>query len=138
MFGLKRRLSTPASLAQILQPARARQHPGRSHTRRPYSYYGTWFNFGAVPSLAGSGAEWKYHTGFWAGEGLSGENQKTGERIHLSLEIPFASWMVRNAVQLDGDLVLFQLGNDQICLLRPGEKRIALIARGKGPPVAKP
>lgn len=107
----------------------------RENTGKPY---GTWFNFGAVPSLAGSGAEWKYHTGFWAGEGVSGESEKTGERLHLSLEIPFTAWIVRNAVQLDGDLVLFQLGNDQICLLRPGEKRIALIARGKGPLVAKP
>lgn len=100
--------------------------------------YGTWFNFGAVPSLGVTGAERKYHTGFWAAEGLAGTNEKTGERVHFSLEIPFAAWMARNAVQLDGDLILLQLGHDQICLLRPTQKKIALIARGKGPLVAKP
>ena len=100
--------------------------------------YGTWFNFGAVPSLAAKDTGWKYRTGFWAAQGLSGVNEKTGERVHLSLEIPFAAWMTRNAVQLDGDLILLQLGLDQICLLQPTQKKIALVARGKGPLVARP
>lgn len=100
--------------------------------------YGTWFNFGAVPSLGAAGADWRYRTGFWAAEGLSGVNEKTGERVHLALEIPFAAWMTRNAVQLDGGLVLLQLGHDQICLLQPTQKKIALVARGKGPLVAQP
>jgi hypothetical protein len=45
-------------------------------------------------------------------------------------------WTIRNAVQIDGDRLVFQLGRDQICLLDPETQRIALIARGFGPLVA--
>ncbi len=41
--------------------------------------------------------------------------------------------MVRNATHLPGDAVLFQLGRDQICVLDPVRRQVALLARGRGP-----
>lgn len=97
---------------------------------------GSWSNFGPVP-LLGSASGWEFHTGFWAVEGISGNHQPTGEKVRFSLELPFVAWVVRNAVQLEGGYVVAQLGDDQICLFHPDSRRVALIARGKGPVVAK-
>lgn len=97
----------------------------------------SWFNFGQVP-VVGTESDWKFSTGFWPSEGISGENQKAGKSVQYSLELPFVAWSVRNATQISGDYVVAQLGADQICLMNPESGRIALIARGKGPIVAKP
>jgi len=97
---------------------------------------GTWFNLGPAPSLA-SKSDWEFSTGFWPVEGITAENKKEEESLGFSLETPFAAWIIRNATQLEGDIVVFQLGENQICKLDPASKRIALIARGKGPIVAK-
>lgn len=97
----------------------------------------SWFNFGKVPTI-GSKSDWTFRTGFWPVEGIRGENEKTGVHLRYSLETPFAAWPVRNATQISGDYVVAQLGDDQICLMHLVSGRIALIARGKGPIVAKP
>ena len=95
------------------------------------------FNIGDVPRLGTAGKSgWRFWSGFWAFEGLNGENAKDGRRLHLSLETPFLEWYIRNATQLPGDQVVFQLGRDQICILDPDAKKIALVARGWGPIVA--
>jgi len=94
-------------------------------------------NFGPVPTIA-SVTDWEFRTGFWPVEGVSGDNEKTGERFHYSLELPFIAWPVRNATHIAGDYVIAQLGDDQICMIHPASSRIALITRGKGPIVAKP
>jgi hypothetical protein len=98
---------------------------------------GTWGNVGPVPHI-GKDSDWKFRTGFWPIEGISGENDKTGKNVRFSLELPFAAWPVRNATQIFGDYIVAQLGVDQICLLHLESRRIALIARGRGPIVAKP
>jgi hypothetical protein len=98
---------------------------------------GSWFNFGPVPTI-GPASNWAFHTGFWPVEGISGKNEKTGKNVHYSLELPFAAWPVRNATQIAGDYVVAQLGDDQICLMNLESGTIALVARGKGPIVAKP
>ncbi|MDF7824440.1 hypothetical protein P4B35_10485 [Pontiellaceae bacterium B12227] len=95
---------------------------------------GTWNNFGEVPALAASNG-WKYRTGFWAGEGISGEGPG-GENFRYALETPFASWNIRNAISLGDSLLVFQLGREQVCILDHHSKRIALLARGRGPLVA--
>ncbi|WP_309400366.1 hypothetical protein [Cerasicoccus maritimus] len=115
-----------------LAPVEWRMAEGHSETAS-----NTWFNFGAVPSISQSNV-WEYYTGFWSIEGLNGNNLVTGEKVHFSLELPFAAWPIRNATQLEGDYVVAQIGENQICLIHPPSKRIALIARGKGPMVAKP
>lgn len=78
---------------------------------------------------------WEFRSGFWAAEGLRGNNSETGERLRVAWETPFADWVVRNAIQLPDERIIFQLGYDQICLLDPETRRVALLARGRGPAV---
>jgi len=100
---------------------------------------GTMFNFGVAPKLGNAEkSNWNFRTGFWAIEGIHGVNTNSGENIHFSLETPFVSWNARNATQLPEDYVVFQLGDDQICLFEAATKKIALLARGQGPVVVLP
>lgn len=95
---------------------------------------GTWFNFGEVPKLGEAATSaWKFYTGFWPVEGIRGENATTNKQVNIALETPYIAWNVRNAVHLPGDKVLFQLGDNQICIFDPEKKQIALIAKGRGP-----
>ena len=97
----------------------------------------TWGNFGEVPQLgAAVNSPWKFRAGFWQAEGLRGENAGDHRQLRLAVETPFVSWGVRNATQLPNDQVVFQLGRNQICILDPNEKKVALLARGRGPVVA--
>ncbi|MGG6297766.1 hypothetical protein ACQ4M4_25520 [Leptolyngbya sp. AN02str] len=91
-------------------------------------------SFGPVPKLT-EATEWDFYTNVFAGGGLSGYNRTTQERIQVSLETPFAVWAISHAAHLAGDVLVFQLGQDQICLLHLETHRIALIARGKHPVV---
>jgi hypothetical protein len=103
---------------------------------RPLIVEDTRDDFGRVPSLAPA-TDWEYYTGFWAAEGIHGTNKKDGSEFRFSLETPFVAWAVRNATQIEGGYVVLQLDPDQICLFHPQTRKIALIARGKGPVVAK-
>lgn len=78
-------------------------------------------------------SSWRFSPGFWAVEGLRGNNVESGEKAWIALETPFVTWAVRNAIHLPEDKVLLQLGGDQICIYDPVENRIALLARGRGP-----
>ena len=98
---------------------------------------GSWMNFGYVPRFSDE-SNWRFNTGFWPVEGLQGYNKSTGMHIHYSLELPFIAWVTRNAVHLEGDYVVMQLGTDQICILHPETKQIALLGRGRGPVVVIP
>ncbi len=93
-------------------------------------------SFGAVPKLTKT-TDWDFYTNVFAGAGLSGYNRTTQARIHLAMETPFAFWTISHATHLAGDFLVFQLGQDQICLLHPETRRIALVARGKRPVVTK-
>ncbi|MCX6894346.1 MAG: hypothetical protein NTZ16_02320 [Verrucomicrobia bacterium] len=100
---------------------------------------GTWFNFGEASNLgAAEKNDWKFRTGFWPIEGLRGQNTSGSEHIRFSLETPFVAWVARNATHLPGDYVVFQLGDDQICLLEATTKKICLLAKGRGPVVVIP
>lgn len=100
----------------------------------PGDIRGTWFNFGETPRLgAATNSPWAFWTGFWPIEGLHGEREDTGERVHLAYETPFGAWTARNAVLLPGDIVLFQLGTNQICGLDPAKRTVALLWHGRGP-----
>ena len=95
---------------------------------------GTWFNFGEVPTLSiATNNPWKFWAGFWAMEGLRASHKPTEERVQFSYETPFGAWMVRNAVHLPSDKVLFQLGHDQVCAFDPASKKVALLWHGRGP-----
>jgi hypothetical protein len=101
----------------------------------------TWFNFGTVPKVD-CDSEREYWVGFWPGEGIEGGNNNYRYKESYSrffrfiIDSPVAQWNVRNAAHISGDYAVFQLGKDQICILQPQEKKIALITRGFGPVVA--
>jgi len=66
---------------------------------------------------------------------IIGDQISTGERFQFALETPFAAWHAVAATHLEGDLVIFQLGRDQICIIDPIRREIALIVQGKSPVV---
>lgn len=110
---------------------------GPEDTRRKGDQPGqndTWFNFGEAPRLGNvPSGRWVVHTGFWAVDGIYGKNGETGQEFHFSLETPFLNWQIRNAVHFPQDIILFQLGGDQICVLEVETGKMALVARGRGP-----
>jgi hypothetical protein len=93
-------------------------------------------SFGPVPKLTKT-TDWDFYASVWAAGGISGFNSTTQARTRFALETPFAFWAISHATHLAGDLLVFQLGQDQICLLHPETHRIALIARGKHPVVTE-
>ncbi len=106
----------------------------RSMNTDPPQYEGTWLNFGDVPKLgAAESSSWKFRSGFWPIEGLRGIETNSGKQVSFSLETPFLAWSVRNATHLPGDIVLLQLGGNQICVYDPEKNEIALLANGRGP-----
>jgi hypothetical protein len=106
----------------------------RSSQTDPPQYEGAWFTFGPVPRLGGAtNSQWEFWAGFWPVEGLQGTHAVTGERFRISYETPFGAWTVRNAVQLEGDIVLFQLGHDQVCAFDPVKRHVSLLWHGRGP-----
>ncbi len=105
----------------------------RTHTDPP-QHDGTWFSFGEVQGLgSATNSHWKFWSGFWPVEGLRASNETTSQSVQFSYETPFGAWMVRNAVHLPSDKVLFQLGDDQICMFDPVNRQVALLWHGRGP-----
>jgi hypothetical protein len=94
------------------------------------------FDFGPVPKLT-ENTDWDYYVSVWAADGITGYSKSEDLKFGFSLETPFVFWRVSNATHLKGDFVVFQLGADQICILHPQQKKLALIARGSQP-VVKP
>lgn len=81
---------------------------------------------------AAADSPWTLRIGFYY---LGGSNSVTRETFRLGFSTPLATWRVSNVTQLPDDKVVFQLGDDQICLLDPKTRKVALLARGWGPAV---
>ena len=97
---------------------------------------GTWFSFGMVPPVGGiTNSMWEVYAGFWPLEGLIAENAFSKAEVHLAFETPYAAWHVRNATQLPAGQVVFQLGEDQVCILEPESRKVARLVFGRGPVV---
>ncbi|MCL4178539.1 MAG: hypothetical protein KJ072_12460 [Verrucomicrobia bacterium] len=97
---------------------------------------GTWFNFGRVLPVGGmTNSIWEAYTGYWPVEGVTVENNQSKADFHLAFETPFAAWYIRNAAQLPSGQVVFQLGEDQVCILEPESRKVARLAFGRGPVV---
>ena len=114
-------------------------------------------DFGDFRSF-GDAEKWEFDSDSWGWLNVSGIKQgyrpytskqcKEGSLFAQQIEqsrcahyeiLPFfVQWPVRNGTHVLGDYAVFLLGKDQICILDPEKKRIALIARGFGPVVAKP
>jgi hypothetical protein len=106
----------------------------RSTHTDPSQEYGSWFNFGQAARLGtAKNSQWDFWSGFWPIEGIRGTQTNTGVHVHFSFETPFGAWKIRNATLLPSDKVLFQMGQDQICIFDPDEKRVALVTKGRGP-----
>jgi hypothetical protein len=82
---------------------------------------------------AAADSAWRFRWSHWHDTGLWGRNERTGEELRVAFGTPLLGWPVWRAIHLPGDLVLFQLGRDQLCLLDVASRRVSLIARGHGP-----
>jgi hypothetical protein len=126
---------------------------------RDGEYYGGWdteYDRERTFRSFGDAEKWEFYTDYWprldlrrvkpkpesitTATGHTGYAQDfTANRDPMYLtQTPIINWPIRNGTQIAGDYGVFQLGKDQICILDPEKKRIALIARGFGPVVAKP
>lgn len=93
-----------------------------------------YIGIGEAPRLGSAQvSEWCVSTGSWSIDDMHGINNKTGQKFRFYLETPFLNWPISDAVHLPQDMILFQLGRDQICLLEIETRRIALVTRGWGP-----
>lgn len=101
----------------------------------------TWMNFSSrgIPSLVNNPQLVRqYRVGFWPSSGLSAYNPATYQVSTLVVcDTPLVGWTVRNAIQLPDGTILFQFGEDQICLYDPDRARLSLVVRGRGPVVVK-
>ncbi len=96
-----------------------------------------WFNFGWAAVLReATNSGWEFSTGYWAQEGMEAYYHEQGAQLHFAWETPFSRWYIRSATHLPGDQVIFQLGDNQICILDAPTRRIARIVEGRGPVVA--
>lgn len=70
----------------------------------------------------------------WASDGLlctrDGSSQ---DAIHIAYDTLFGSFSSGDCTLLPGNIVLFQFGRDQICLLDIGTRRLSMIAHGHSP-----
>jgi len=87
---------------------------------------------GEVPRSRADQSGWQFHFGWMAGR-LHGENATNGRNVLVSLETPFLRWPVYCPAQLPSGQVIFQLGGNQICILDPDERKVALLAKGRWP-----
>jgi len=98
------------------------------------SIMGTWRNFGRAQKLgSATNSQWQFESGVYPIEGLLAKNISTTNKFRFAYETPFGQWYIRNAVHLPSDLALFQLGEDQICVFDPENKKVALLWHGRGP-----
>ncbi len=119
----------------VVQPSFAKTD---EFNRKSYFFSQPWdegiWGHGPVPCIGiATTSSWEFWNGFWAAEGLYGENKQTGIKVGFAYETPFGEWSIQNATQLPNDDVLFQLGDDQICILDPKTKQVALVCYGRGP-----
>lgn len=102
--------------------------------RRPVSLARYPSPSGGRASKLGSAVQspWEFKAGYWPMTGLSGENVKSGQKLHFALEVPFIRWTARHPIILPTDRVLFQFGPRQICILDPESKQVAVLCYGRG------
>lgn len=87
-----------------------------------------------VPRFRADTSGWQFRMVWWAGR-LYGKNAEEERSAEVSMATPFVTWLVRHPTQLPNGQVVFQLGKDQICILDPDEKTIALLVKGWCPVV---
>jgi hypothetical protein len=78
-------------------------------------------------------ASWDVRMGFFSFEGIQAVHRPTGRSFRAALDTPFLAWPPSEANLLPGDLVVCQLGPDQIVVLDLNARRLALLAAGHSP-----
>lgn len=89
---------------------------------------------GDVPRFPADKSGWEFYFGWMAGR-LQGDNSMTDRSLLVSLDTPFLRWPVFCPTQLPSGQVIFQLGSNQVCILDPDERKVALLAKGRWPVV---
>ncbi len=87
---------------------------------------------GEVPRFRADTSGWRFSFGWMAGR-LYGKNAEDGRTLDVSLDTPFLQWPVFCPTQLPSGQVIFELGWNQICILDPDERKVALLAKGRWP-----
>jgi len=91
-------------------------------------------NYGQVPQLGdGEHQEWEWTVDYWAGVGLHGYHKQDRATIRYAYETPFVEWVIRNATHLPGNLLLFQVGHEDILIADPARRLIARVCKGRSP-----
>ena len=98
-----------------------------------YRHVGNDMNARAVDLRKERAPKWTdIWAGFWANEGLSAGNARTGQKLRLALEMPYFMWTTRNATVLPGNQVIYQTDRC-IVLLDLDTRRLADLAMGDAP-----
>jgi hypothetical protein len=91
------------------------------------------FSFGPARPVTGqTNSMWEVYAGLWPVEGLVVEDHRSKAGFRRAFETPVAAWRVRNATQLPAGQVVFQLGDNQVCILEPESRKVARLAFGRG------
>ena len=120
--------SSGKRMDQVKLPIELTTIGSRSDSERTES---SWMSFGAVPKLGRRDQECSAFMEFWADKGL--DVPGVGR---FAVNLPYAQWIVRNAVELPDGTILLQLGENQICLVDPKHKTAGVLVHGRGPAVA--
>jgi hypothetical protein len=93
-------------------------------------------SYGIIPALGGTNTSWE----IWHRIGrLRGYNKKISRGFWFSMETPFCSWDISDAILLPGDKILLRLyirkvrAQGHICIYDPDTDQLAVIARGRSP-----
>lgn len=95
----------------------------------------SWGNFGISDFRPPQERDWKFSIGSWAAEGLHARNESEGKNFYVALETPFVQWNIRNVTVLQGNQIVFELGENQIVVMDLKTRQIGLLAFGRGPVV---
>jgi hypothetical protein len=92
------------------------------------------FAFGdPAPQLGtATNSNWVVSAPSWSDHMYYRLRKQSGPTEWLGFSTPFCTWWARNPYLLPSDLVLFQFGDDQICLFALKERKLALLWRGRG------
>jgi hypothetical protein len=119
----------------ILEGFRAEDIPvARQGDITPYGFDYDW-NGLYIPKLGSArDSPWIFKLGLaWASEGLFGRNEITGGKIHIAYDTFFGSLKISQATMLPDNIIIFQLGEDQICIFDFVKRKIAVLTRGMAP-----
>ena len=95
-----------------------------------------WFFPGPADDLENEiPSKWTVRSGFWASGGINVLNNRIGEsRFIMAVEVPWIAWSIGNVTILPNDQLVFQLG-EQIMCVDLSRNIVAAIAAGHGPVV---